>query len=209
MTTPSIRREATDPSGTTEFPDTTYYGVNLEAPPADANDAPTVKVAYHTHDGEGGHAGQAHGHLSDEMPVPLGIVFAIYSRSPAVPAVEADPDATPPVEAADAVPAKVMYRVGCPRMYYWRRTQFGTDAAPALLNPVSFIPSVYLYTDRPFTLQRTERPSTTIWREMLIEVDESVTPHLYWGAERYFPYHDNHTLVGLRLVPQVPPAEDG
>ena len=209
MTTPTIRREATDPSGTTEFRDTTHYGVNLAAPPADDDDAPAVKVAYHTHDGEGGHAGQAHVHLSDEIPQPLGIVFEIYSRSPAVPAVEADPDATPPVEAADAVPAKVMYRVGHPRMYHWRRIPFGNDVAPVRVNPLSFIPLIYLYSDQPFTYQRSERSTTSTWFEMLVEVDESVTPHLYWGAERNFRSADNHTLVALRLVPQVPPAEDG
>ena len=67
MTEVEISREATDPSGTTTYPnrDTRHYGTNLAKPQPDPDDA--TKVAFHDHDGHDGHAGKGHVHHVDTL----------------------------------------------------------------------------------------------------------------------------------------------
>ena len=65
MTTPSISREATDPGGTTTFPDPRHYGTNLAKPQPDPDDV--TKVAFHDHHGAEGHPAVDHGHHLPEL----------------------------------------------------------------------------------------------------------------------------------------------
>lgn len=81
MTEVEISREATDRSGTTEFPPAgASPGYNLARKNPDEND--NLKVAYHDHSGEDGHADKAHiHHYQDGSPFPA-FVLAVKEGSP-------------------------------------------------------------------------------------------------------------------------------
>ena len=90
MTTPEISREATDPTGTTTYPnrDPRHYGTNLAKPQPDPDDA--TKVAFHDHDGHDGHADKDHGHYVGDLTSHPGFELTIVGETVYVPPVPID-----------------------------------------------------------------------------------------------------------------------